>query len=183
MNSIPKKQLIIDSCAWDIFYKFSLDLTIELPANEFDIFMTKEVMSFEVPHMPSDLLDYVTTQTSTRGINELSWFGFPSYEQHQKHKSRTSGFGTGQWPTYQDAEAILMFKPSQGLRPKTGLNVNEADASMAARAYLGATILTAENPNKKGPLKDVIIKGGKVIDLCNFDPLKCSLRLYIAEYA
>ena len=166
-------------------HSFHISLSNELPRDEFDIFMTKEVASFELPCIPEekrDLKEYIRQQIEESRISIDSFFGFCSYNDPPGYKPRTSGFNEGRWVTSATGVFIKRFKVPSWREKKTGLYTNEADASLAVRACTGGVVLTAENRNKGGPLKEASRLGGRIINLNDFDPIKTSLRTFIIDY-
>jgi hypothetical protein len=176
-----KLVIFIDSCAWDILYKHGINLSKELPADEVDLFVTKEVGSFEMPIIPENkngLKEYVRKQMEERCIEEYSYFGFASSADPPGTRYRIGGFDEGRFASQMEITLIERFKVTQGKERKTGLYNNEADASLAVRACVGDVVLTAEKPDN-GPLKEAAIESGRVVSLLGFDPSKQSLKDYI----
>ncbi len=179
-----KLGIFIDSCAWNFLYDHGINLSKELPVDEFDLFVTKEVGSFEIPEIPEEkkgLAEYIRKQREERGVKEDSYFGFSSYNDPPEKRYRIGGFGEGRFATYRDAEVLKKFQiiPAPGEKEgKTGLYKNEADASLAVRAGVGNVVLTAEKLNK-GPLKKASSEYGRVVSLLGFNPSNQSLKNYI----
>ena len=180
---MEKKTLFVDSCAWDILHRHQVELSSELPAEEFEICMTKEVAAFEIPCVPggegASMKGYIEHQIEERGIRVDALFGFSSYGDPPGYRSRLGGFGESRWVTYTLGALLNEFKvPETGERP-TGLYKNEEDASLAVRSLGGGIVLTAESAAKAGPLKKAALRGGKIVDLSRFDPAQSSLRDFI----
>jgi hypothetical protein len=172
-----KLVIFIDNCAWDILYNQGINLSKELPVDEFDLFVTKEVGSFEMPTIPENknsLKEYVQKQMDERAIKENSYFQFSSYGDPPGYRHRGGGFGEGRFASPKELDLIKRFEVPRGKERKTGLYKNEADASLAVRACAGDIVLTAEIPDN-GPLKE----SGRVVSLLGFDPSKQSLKDYI----
>ena len=176
--------IYIDSCAWNLLHNFNISLIKELPVDEFDVLMTKEVAEFEIPCIPKekvDLIEYIRLQTEERGIEIHSYFGFVSYDDPPEYRPRVGGFDEGRFISYEEAAFVEKFKVLSERERKTGLYNNEADASLAVRACTGGIVLTAEDKSKSGPLKKAAELGGKIVNLNNFDPKKLSLRDFISQ--
>jgi hypothetical protein len=158
-----KPRIFIDSCAWDIFYKHKINLSKELPRGEFDLFVTKEVGSFEMPIIPDtkkNLKEYICTQAEERGVEEYSYFGFSSSDDPPGYRYRIGGLGEGRFASMEELEVMQRFSVFQGPERETGLYKNEADASLAVRAMVGDIVLTAEIPDN-GPLKIAVVESGR----------------------
>jgi hypothetical protein len=176
-----KTWIFIDNCAWDILHKHGIILADELPEDEFDLFVAKEVGSFEMPTIPEgkkELRDYVRNQMEERGVEEHSYFGFTSYSSQPGYRDRVGGFNEGRWASERELELMKRFKVPHEKERKTGLYKNEADASLAIRACVGDIVLTAEKPDN-GPLKEAADESGRVVSLLNFDPTIQSLKTFI----
>jgi hypothetical protein len=184
-GSTEKKiRLFIDSCAWNIFFEHNVSLHKELPADEFEVLMTKEVGAFEVVSIPErkeDLKNYIQQQIDERGIAIDSIFGFSSYNDPPGYRHRTGGFNEGRFVDYEELAFIEKFKVQPGKERKTGLYNDEADASLAARSCVGGVVLTAEDRDKPGPLKEAFQIGGKIVYLSEFNPAVTSLKSFILD--
>jgi hypothetical protein len=173
-----KLAIFIDNCAWDVLYKHRLSLSKELPRNEFDLFVTKEVGAFEVPTIPDEKRAYVEQQMAEAGVQIHSFFGFTSYNNPPGYRDRVGGFGEGRWASVEELQLLQRFKMAPGKERKTGLYKHEADASLAVRACAGDIVLTAEKPDN-GPLKEAFDESGRVVSLLTFDPSKETLKEFI----
>ena len=75
------QSVFIDNCAWDVFFKYKLDLLKELPIDSYDIVITREE-NFEIDAIPEDqigkkhLKEYIRDQISKRKIRTDKIFGF-----------------------------------------------------------------------------------------------------------
>lgn len=159
-NRIP---VFIDSCLWNLLFETKICLASEFPKDEFTLFVTKEVYSFEmtaIPPIKADLKAYIDEQMQKAEVRVDSFFGFVSYKSDVA--SRVGGFGEGRWVTYNEGELIKLFQVESNRQRKNGLFNNEADASLAVRACSGGVVLTTESRNKSGPLKRALKRGGRI---------------------
>lgn len=180
--SITKHRIFIDNCAWDYFFEHNISLATELPGEEFEILMTKEVYDFEVDAARSkkpDLVEYIQRQMDEVKIGIDSYFGFSSYDDPPGYRYRIGGFDEGRWITYEEAELVKKFEVPNEKLTGSGLYKNEADASLAVRACSGATVLTTESKNNSGPLKEAVKLGGNIIYLQDLNYEYQSLRSFI----
>lgn len=176
--------IYIDSCVWNIFFEHNLDLRCELPFDEFDLAMTKEVADFELSLIPENkrkLREYIDNQCAEASIRTDSFFGFSSIYSPSDYKSRMGGFNEGRFASTRELEVIREYEVSKVRIMKTGLYKDEADASLAVRAQANSIVLTAENSSKNGPLKKSSQDGGIIIYMKEFDPKKESLLNYVME--
>ncbi len=176
-----KLSIFIDNCAWDILFKHVINLSKELPEEEFDLFVTKEVGSFEMPTIPDSkngLKEYIRRQMLERSIGEDSYFGLGSSSDPPGFRYRIGGLGEGRFATSEELRLMERFKMVPGKERKTGLYKNEADASLAVRALAGNIVLTAEIPDN-GPLKEAAFESGRVVSLLSFEPSQQSLKDFI----
>lgn len=183
---MEKIAIFFDSCSWNRLFELNIDLATELPNDQFDLFMTKEVSSFELDAIPDNdakrlLKTYISKQIKSANVKTFSYFGFSSYNDPPEYKSRVGGFGEGFFASYRDLGYIKRFEVPKGKEKKSGLYRNEADASLAVHACTGKVVLTAERKNKPGPLKEARSLGGKVIYLEDFDYDNSTMRLFILE--
>jgi hypothetical protein len=165
---------------WNFLFERSMDLTIELPRDEFCICLVGEIAQFEIPPIATSkpaLKKFIDATIQNHGIKIRRRFGFhdsslPNDEQ------RIGGFGYGDWQSTNEAAFIEQQKSALGKakKPSTKLYRNEADISLAALAFENV-VLTCDK--KPGPLKTAYEQGGKVVFLQDFDESGLSLRDYV----
>lgn len=182
-----KITIFVDSCAWNILFKFNVNLAKESINDSFDWAMTKEVFSFEIESIPTEkenkkaLKDYILEQIESARVREDSFFGFGDINEPEGYRPRVGGFGEGRFISYEESEQLLKYERVKEKQMRTGLYKDEADSSLALRATTGSVVLTAENPNKNGPLKDARLAGGMFINISEFDPAKSSFGKFIID--
>jgi len=168
----------IDNNVWDFLFARRIDLATALPRDEFCVCITREA-EFEIPPIPAskaDLKAFIEATIRDCTISTDSFFGFhdPSLPDDEQ---RVGGFDVGRW--VQPGEAAFLAQQKTPLRaknPKTRLFKNEADISIAARAFTGV-VLSLDA--KKGPINDAYKQGGKVVFLTDFDRSGLSLAEFI----
>ncbi|CAM3291601.1 hypothetical protein ASTA108788_13185 [Asticcacaulis taihuensis] len=189
-----KQAVCIDCCAWNYFFDRGLDLSVELPKERFSIFMPREV-EIEIAAIPDTskngtdnipLKAYIYKTIHANQIQTTSVFGFATLEPDGTPSSVQTygGFGQGTfqsdkgrgWYASQDVQSMLN---GNSKRP-TGLTRNQADAAVASHSFY-SIVLTAEDRDKKGPIKLAANKNGKIIYLKVFGDSGLSLKNYISE--
>ncbi|HWM69121.1 MAG TPA: hypothetical protein VNO35_21210 [Steroidobacteraceae bacterium] len=175
-------RIFIDGSAWNILHELKLDLRQELPPNEFELYLTREV-EIELLAIPDTVTDdsdkvglkkYIAESRNRSGIKVVAHFGF------RESGPTAAPFGHGTFPSASERARLEEFRPfffNKSKRP-TGLAKNQADASLAARSF-DHIVLT--NDNSGGPLADAARKGAMVVRIGGFDPKARSLRDYILE--
>ena len=165
-------KLFIDNMVWDIFYAEKIDLSKELPIEEFSLYMTREA-EFEIPLMPPEKRNYVESFINDGGIETDTLFGFHT-DGLSPEEQRVGGFGDINNPKVgvrfiSEAEASIIDSESATIGPRkrpTGLLTDEADVSLAARSVHFA-VLTCDG---KKSLKRAQKKyGGLIIDLKKYE--------------
>lgn len=161
-------KLYIDNNVWDELLKNQIDITKELPAHEYDLYITREA-EFEIESMPEEKQLYAKKSIAEAGIKTDRIFGFLD-PNIPKNEQRHGGFGdkfsptenSGRFLTIPEQEIFRDEKHLIGTKnAKTKLLRNEADVSLAARSAHSA-ILTCDN---RKALKRASINSGKVINL------------------
>jgi hypothetical protein len=168
--------IFIDSNAWNILFAQAIDLSIELPAGEFSIYITCEVEIeiLAIPAAKADLQRYILEALTRRDIQTTANFGFAEAGP----TSAPFGHGTFQcakdraWYARTENKRHILNK---SVRP-TGLGKHQADASLAVRAD---TSIILTNDKKRGPLADAAKLGRKIVSLAGFDRNVTSLRTHI----
>lgn len=149
-----------DSCAWNHLFDRKVNLAEELPASAYQLCITREVeielQPLRANESKSDLVDFVDSAILANDVQTTSTFGFASVEADGSLSEVQvfGGFDVGTWRSDEDRswlsqEKVLRMLPKSVDRKKQ-LGKNQADASMAVRAF-NAVVLTAESRTKKGP--------------------------------
>jgi hypothetical protein len=161
-----KTCIFIDNNVWDILFDHKVDLTFELPTDEFEVRITREA-EFEFPGMPAEKQEYAQKMLTTCAGRTDKIFGF--YDpRHSPEEQRCGGFGDNLHPEVggrlaerPEVDFIAREAPTISQKKKrTGLFGNEADVSLAARS-IGSVVLTCDN----GVLGRARRAGGRVIDI------------------
>ena len=169
----------IDNNVWNFLFDRKLDLAIELPRDEYCLFLTREV-EFEIPPIPAEKVElkaFIEKTIKDCSIETHSFFGF--YDpRHPPDEQRVGGFNVGYWISKEEAAFIEQQMATMGIVKKqtTRLYKNEADISLAARSF-HSVVLSLNK--KKGPLQDAYEQGGKVIFLTSFENSGMSLSDFI----
>lgn len=179
---MDKISVYIDNNVWDVIFKHNIDLSKELPNNEFSLAITKEAV-FEIDSIPHpDLKEFARDQIQKCRIKVDALFGFYD-ESLPSDQQRFAGFGSDDDPesggrllSEEEAEVFLAEAPKEHDTPRplrrSGLYKHEADISLAARAT-HSIVLTC---NIKQALKRSHAKeGSRVIDMKSYSP---DARLY-----
>jgi hypothetical protein len=172
--------VFIDGSAWNVLFKQDIDLNLELPSSEFALYITREVEIelLAIPDIGKDgtrkveLKRYITEAVGRGGVKTIGHFGFA------EAGPTSMPFDQGTFPSDDEQRRHEEFKGHflhRSIRP-TGLGKNQADASLATRAF-DSIILT--NDNDGGPIAEAARLGGKVVSLAGFDRKAVSLRDYI----
>jgi hypothetical protein len=161
--------IYIDSCAWNYLYDNAVDLGLELPLNQFTIYITREVEIelFAIPDIGVDgkdkraLKKYINQNINRLPVKTSYVFGFRTFELDNTPSPIQvyGGFNTG---TFQSGEERSFYanpeieqQTNKSKKTKSGLNQNQADASLA----------TNERQDTSGPLRSALSLGGKVVYL------------------
>lgn len=191
-----KTPIYIDSCAWNYLHENGINLASELPPDEYEVYITREV-EIELASIPDiglngndklPLKEYIHRTLAERSIKTTSVFGFRTLEvDGTPSKVQVySGFGQGTFQSKEDRHYYSLPDTKKHLidksKSKSGLGRNQADASLAVRAKR-AVILTNEGPEKSGPLRTAAQNGGKVVYLNNqVRPSGLSLGQFLADF-
>jgi hypothetical protein len=168
----------IDNNIWDFLFEHRLDLCVELPPSEFRLCLTREG-EFEIPPIPphkAELKAFIEKTRAHCDVKTVPRFGFYD-EKHPPDEQRVGGFDIGQWTSNEE----LTFMESQHSRLSstqrpTGLYKQEADISLAARAFHSVVISLEQ---KAGPLRTAYTQGAKVVFLSEFNSQNESLGAFI----
>lgn len=174
--------IYIDNNVWDILYEHNIDLAVALPQEEFVICISREA-EFEIPPIERKnpkLLEFIEKTITNCAIEVDTLFGFND-DSLLPDKQRVGGFDEARWASQEEIEFIRQQRTPLKQRhttmnAKTGLYKDEADISLAARAF-HSVVITRDI--KKGPINDAYKQGGKVVFLNEFDPKEISLADFI----
>jgi hypothetical protein len=160
----------LDNNVWDFLFNKKIDLAAELPADEFAIFITREVeiesMAIPDTESKSKLKDYIARAINRCGIKTTSVFGFA---HDGPGPQRVGGFDQGTWQSQTEREFYEAIRPLylEGRKEtKSQLNQNEADAAVAAQSFFSIALTYDKKP---GPLRFAAEHGGKVLYLPDID--------------
>jgi hypothetical protein len=184
-RSDGKIAITLDNNVWDFLLERGIALASELPAQEFAIFITREV-EIETMAIPdniskSALKDYIAHTIAGCDIRTTSVFGLAS---EGPGPQRVGGFGQGTWQSQTEREfyAAISERYLVGkAETKSQLSRNEGDAAVAARSFFSIA-LTCENPKKSGPLRFAAENGGKILYLEGFGRSGLTLKAYIETF-
>jgi hypothetical protein len=173
--------IYIDNNVWDFLFDRKLDLSAELPREEFCLCLTREA-EFEIPPIPiekADLKNFIEETIKRCTIETRPYFGFYD-DNHTDTEQRVAGFDEGHWVTKEEHAFIeqQQTRLSQKEKPKTRLYKNEADISIAARSF-HSVVITLDK--KAGAINDAYKKGGKVVFLNDFRDSGLSLKDFISN--
>jgi hypothetical protein len=174
--------VFLDHNAWDVLFAMRLDLAVELPSDAFGIGITREA-EFEIAATATKnpvLKGYIDDTITRCGVNTDSYFGFFD-DSLTEEDQRVGGFDIGRWASARELQFIAQQRRwLRQTQRKTKLYKNEADISLAARAFaISCVVLTCDK--KPGPLRDAYEQGGSVIYLNDFATSGLSLRDYIEK--
>jgi hypothetical protein len=182
----------IDSCAWNYLFNHSIDLAIELPQEQYNIFITREI-EIEIGNIPdteekSQLICYIAESIEKNHICTTSVFGFASTEPDGSLSKVQiyGGFDQGTWQSEADRKWYEKESVKQRLSDKaikkSGLSNDQADASLGVRSF-DSIILTNERKNKAGPLRIAAEEEGQIVYLSvEFEPTGLSLGAYLTKF-
>jgi len=182
-----KIAITLDNNVWDFLFLKQIDLAVELPPEEFAIFITREV-EIETLAIPAAdptkaaLKDYIARTIVSCDIKTTSVFGFAS--SHGPGPQRLGGFGQGTWQSQTEREfyAAIRERYLFGKGEKNSqITGNEADAAVAAQSFFSIA-LTCERADKSGPLRFAAEHGGKILYLEGFDRSGLTLKAYVASF-
>jgi len=179
----------IDSCAWNYFYDKQERLGELFPRAQFELFETSEVR-IERAAIPIDqklsLRNYIDESIAANSLRTTYVFGFAATEPDGSLSPIQvyGGFDQGSFQSEEDAqlyassdfERMLSGKSKRG----SGLSHNQADASLAVRAF-DSLVVTAEARTKSGPLKFAGEKGGHILYLQDAAASGLPLRDYVQQ--
>lgn len=163
---MPTK-VYLDNNVWDFLFKRDIDVCRELPANEFEICITREA-EFEIDAIPPEKeeLRAFIAEALQRCVEAKVRFGFHD-DRHSEADQRVGGFDVGGLVSVAEHEFHARHRSRQGSKKKdsTRLYGNEADLALAAASF-DAVVLTLDK--KPGPLREAHDAGGQVVFLNEF---------------
>lgn len=168
-----KIAICIDSNAWNFLFNNKIDIASELPADEFKLFITREV-EIELKAIPDigkddcnklPLKKYIQESLALNDIKTTRVFGFGSAKS-AAGPAIYGGFGQGGFQpdnerAWYQQDKVKQFVSNKSLK-NSGLHGNQADAAVAAKAF-NSVVLTCDK--KRGPILEANAQGGKVIFL------------------
>ena len=194
-NDVPLKvPVIIDSCAWNFFYRTGAILTELFPSEKFRCFQTSHI-AIELQSIPdvgkdgSDkraLKGYIEQGLVDLQVKTLAFFGFASTEPDgSPSRIQTAGnFGHGTFMS--DAQRARLEDPrlrsmmgSTATR-SSGLVHDAADHSLVLHS-VDSMIVTAEKRDKKGPIKLASEFGTPVLYLLEMEREGIALQDLVAN--
>lgn len=160
--------IYIDNNVWDLLFEKEIDLSVELPSDEFCLCLTREA-EFEIPPIPEEkaaLKKFIYDTIEKCSIETRPYFGFLD-ERHPISEQRVAGFDNGFLADIKETEFMEQQKKrlSEHKKESTKLYKNEADISVAARSF-GAAVITLDKKN--GPINEACKQGGTIIYLHEF---------------
>lgn len=177
--------LTLDNNVWNFLFDRGLNLASELPLDEFEIFIPREVEieteAIPVKNSKTPLKDYIARTITDCDIKTTSVFGFA---REGPGPQRCGGFGQGVWQSQTEREfyAAISQQYLVGRREKgSQLTENEGDAAVAAQSFF-SIVLTCESREVNGPLRYAAKHGGAVLYLAEFDPSNQTLKEFIVAF-
>jgi hypothetical protein len=175
----------LDNNVWDFLFARNIDLAAELPADEFAVFITREVeiegMAIPDTESKTALKEYIARTIDRCSIKTTAVFGFAT---DGPGPQRVAGWGQGTWQSQTEREFYDAIRQQYLLGKRetnSQLTQNEGDAAVAAQSFFSIA-LTCEKPGKRGPLRFAAEHGGKVLYLLEIDRSGLTLKAYIAAF-
>lgn len=162
--------VVFDCCAWDVLFENAVDLGEVLPVAQYRLSMPREV-EIEIEAISDSgrtgpLKAFIRSALESRQIPTTGTFGFAEANPPGVPPVYV-GFGQGGFAS--EEEVAYRARPTSiahvvgKARPaKSGLAENQTDLTLAVTS-MSAVVVTAERPNKVGPLKDAKESGGMVV--------------------
>lgn len=175
-----KIAVTLDNNVWHFLFDKRLNLGLELPSEEFAIFIPREG-EIETEGTPVDVKEYIARMRAECGVKTTSVFGFAG---DGSGPQRRGGFDQGTFRSQTEAEFYAAINETFLIkrRPKgSGLFGNEGDAAVAAQSF-SSIVLTCENPRKAGPLRFAAEHGGAILYLDTFDGSGQTLKEFITTF-
>ncbi|WP_146208478.1 hypothetical protein [Cupriavidus plantarum] len=163
----------IDSNAWNFLFDHAIDINLELPQDEFTLFITREV-EIEICAIPDEgkdrtdkrpLKQYIQDSLARNQVRTSARFGFAEANP-VGGPAVYAGFGQGTfqsdkeraWYSQEIVRNYSIGKSKKG----SGLSGNQADTAVAATSF-DCVVLTCDK--RAGPIGEALRQGGRVIFL------------------
>jgi hypothetical protein len=177
--------ITLDSNVWNFLFQKGINLPLELPAEQFAMFIPREV-EIETLAIPANaskaaLKDYIDRTIGSCGIRTTSTFGFA---REGPGPERFGGFDQGTFRSQTEIEfyaAIGERYLRNKSEKKSQLTDNEGDDAVASKSF-SSIVLTCERRSKSGPLRFATEHGGKIIYLEDLDQGILTLKAYIEAF-
>ena len=175
----------LDNNVWNFLFDRRLNLASELPSEEFEIFIPREI-EIETEAIPPKeskvaLKEFIARTIAECGIKTHWVFGFSTKGSGPQ---RVGGFGQGTWQgkTESDFYAAINQRFLTG-QPEMGsqLTRNVGDAAVAAKSF-SSIVLTCESRKVNGPLRFAADNGGAILYLDTFDGTGQTLKEFIVAF-
>lgn len=180
-----------------LFFDNNYDLCVELPAERFSLFITREVELelLQIPDKSKEGVDkrplkgYIRKSIERRQVETTCVFGFDCGESPDG-PARYGGFGQGTFESdierdWRQRENTQRYVIGASKGKTSVLRKNEADVSQAV-ASLSSVLITVDKkkdakPGKKGPINDAAINGGWVAYTDDFKSSGLTLADFIEK--
>ena len=178
----------IDNNVWDLLFELKIDLSTELPDDEFRLCLTREA-EFEIPPIPDEKIElkkFIIDSIERARVKTVPFFGF--YDENlPASEPRFAGFDKGVFAEESQAKFIKhqcdkkkdeeeKNKGGKDKKRPTGLFKDEADIAIASRSLIDV-IITLDTKN--GPIRYAYQEGGCVVYLNEFKQSHLSLSDFI----
>jgi hypothetical protein len=101
--------IYIDNNVWDFLFERGIDLSVELPRNEYCLFLTREA-EFEIPPIQKRALKaFIEKSIKDCCIETRSLFGFCDHN-HPPDEERVGGSDEGYWASTEELAFIEQQK-------------------------------------------------------------------------
>ena len=173
----------IDSNVWNFLFERPIDLAVALPSDKFCLYIPREAEPEVRAIRPekAELKAFIEATLAKCGVRTDSLFGFHD-DSLPPDEQRVGGFDDGRWNSSEEMDFIARQRAPNTAkkRPTTPLYPNEADISLAARAFARHSVVLSLD-DKRGPIRDASQQGGKVVFLTGFDNSGLSLSDFILK--
>ncbi|MFZ2432543.1 MAG: hypothetical protein WAW57_15500 [Lutibacter sp.] len=178
-NSVQEKtKVFIDSCAVNVLFDNSIDISAEFPEELYELIITLGVKQ-ELLDIPDEkpVKKYAMALIENINIEEASFFGFSDLDNPENDSRYIGGFGSGSFASDEQIEFLDETEIKLGPKRKSGLAKNETDRDLLALSLKSVT-LTAES-NIGGMSQTAEGRDSKIINIKNWAPTKMALRAYV----
>jgi hypothetical protein len=164
----------IDNGAWDWLFDNNVDLGAELPIDNFELLITRQVELEMRMIRRIDVREFAHEMILRCQIGVRRVLGYDNPNVTEK-MHRYGGFDQGHWASPAEAAFIRQqnAQREQTNLKGSGLFQHEGDIALAAKSFDGI-VITAER--KGGPLRDAEAAGGRVVRLGLLAERRLSLR-------